>query len=188
MTTPLKIIAFDPGVTTGWCRHIVEPRVRPPDEVIPEVGLRAWDGGQFSPVDDQINVVNAGSAAKRDQGHHLRLYNFLQHERPDVVICERFVYEIRRNQGNDMPGIVLMSRDYIGVIELYCKQRRTPLLMQTRNPLSMWKDDKLKKLGLHTPGAPHRNDATRHLLDWVVTKRGLGRTDYLKPLKPASPS
>lgn len=168
-STGLKIIAFDPGGTTGWAGHRVRPRDHPMSE---------WAGGQFSPDDDVHPVVNP---AAEHCGHHKHLFEWLHKMKPNVVVCERFVYEIRRNQGVDMPGVVLISRDYIGVIELYCKMTLTPLFMRTRNALHLWDDEKLKKLGLYTAGARHRNDATRHLLDYIVGE--LGRRDYLKPLR-----
>lgn len=183
----MKIMAFDPGGTTGWAKHLLLS----PEELYrwaPGAPPDVWSGGQLDQDYDTRKVAKYSTKKATDNhpsGHHCALWDLLAVENPDVVVVENFVYEVRRNQGVDQPGIVLISRDYIGVIELWCKMTMTPMMVRTRNALKMWDDEKLKKLGLYTKGARHRNDATRHLLDYIVTT--LGRTDYLKPLKPSAP-
>jgi hypothetical protein len=57
--------------------------------------------------------------------------------------------------------------------------KRTLVMQQPAVLGVKWcKDEYLKGLGIHTAGEPHRNDATRHALYYLV--QSLGRTDYLK--------
>jgi hypothetical protein len=117
--------------------------------------------------------------------HRLELWTLLNNVAPAKVICERFDYEIRRDSQDmfDVPGIELISRNYIGVVELYCDLTDTPLYMQARQVLTIkWcSDDALKTLGIYTPGMPHQNDSARHMLyHTVVTERD---TSILRKLK-----
>lgn len=163
--TDPKIISFDPGGTTGYVIH----KVRPKNSQTAGGGYHytdSWIGDQLGPEE-----------------HHIDLWKLLTREDPDIVVCEAFNYQIRRNQQVDMPGVVLMSRNYIGVIELYCALTKTPLHMQQPSTIGIkWLDDEaLKKLKIHTPGKPHKNDAARHLVYYVATE--MKRRDSLERLR-----
>jgi len=156
----VRIIAIDPGVTTGIAEHeVFEGRVNP-----------EWDRRMMGP-----------------EKHHKELYNYLINRQPHVIVCERFEYRIIRNRGADMPGIYLESREYIGVCELYSQVYNVPLVMQPtscKGDKALISPNKLKGLGLYRApsGAQHMNDATAHGLHYVVTV--LGRRDYLLSLNP----
>jgi hypothetical protein len=111
-------------------------------------------------------VIRGGQLAWDE--HHRHLWDLLDFERPDAVVCEEFQYQIRRNQGVDMPGIVLVSKEYIGVAKIWCDLRGKVYHEQKLSSLKFWDDDKLKKIGLYEPGKPHRNDAVRHLLYYIT--------------------
>lgn len=154
------ILSFDPGGTTGFARYYLrdqEPQYSgQTDRHITE----GWTGGQIGPGK-----------------HHKKLWAFLAREEPDWIVCEDFNYE----PGHD--HVELISRDYIGIIELYCQLTHKKLYMQPRTIMSTeWvKDAKLKLLGLYIPGQPHRNDATRHLV-WHVVQT-LRRKEILNGLR-----
>jgi len=167
---PVKVMSFDPGKTTGWCKHFVYAEAkRSFTERHTSEGERHWAGGQIGPDE-----------------HHDKLYNMLAVEDPKIVVCEAFNYQIRKLDGVQMPGIELISREYIGVLKLWCQLRKKPFILQQPSILSIeWcKDPALAKLGIYTAGEPHHNDATRHMLHFIVDeKNGLGRKDYLRPLR-----
>ena len=98
--------------------------------------------------------------------HHLELYELLENFNPTIIVCERFDYRSKKIK------VVLTAREYIGVAELYQQTypQTVDLVMQPvmKHPTAFWNDIKLKQLGLYTPGKPHRNDATRHLLHYRV--------------------
>ena len=108
----------------------------------------------------------------------------LDFERPDVVICEEFQYQIRRNKGVDMPGVVLVSKEYIGITKLWCDIRQKEYVEQKLHvvgPSAFWTDDKLKAIDLYAAGKPHRNDAVRHLLYYITFT--LGEKGYVMKLR-----
>jgi hypothetical protein len=165
MAAPTDIVmSFDPGGTTGYAilNLVRRGHVRSSSYDFEST----WKGGQLGP-----------------DRHHKALWNLLTQTNPDFVVCEQFNYQIRRNQEVDQPGIQLISRNYIGVIELYCELTKKPLAMQSPSIMqNFWvKDTALKTLELHTKGQGHRNDATRHGLYFAVTK--MRRKDLLTPLR-----
>lgn len=155
-----RIVAVDPGVTTGLVFHEVwEDRVSP-----------VWQRRELGP-----------------DRHHLQLWKYLREIAPHVIVCERFEYRIIRNQATDMPGVRLESREYIGVCELYSQMYDVPLIMQpVSSAKNLFTDSKLKGLSLYSApsGRQHMNDATRHALYYIVVT--LGRKDYLSKLRPDS--
>lgn len=143
------IVAFDPGGTTGIATYETQSR--------------------------RISTYERGPEA-----HHVALWEYLNGLSPDVVICESFDYRVVESKGTKMPQVNLISRNYIGVIELWCALSGVPLIMQTpaqggggKKHSGFWKNDKLKKLGLHNNegGREHRNDAVRHILYWISFTR-----------------
>ena len=141
------IVAFDPGGTTGWAYWHEET-----DE---------WGQGQIGPDE-----------------HHEELWDWLDSYAPDIVIYEAFNYQIRRDEKGtavDMPGVELISREYIGIIRLW-SQLNHCLDATKQQPsiitLKWLLDDRLKEMTyprnndqcLYRTNAPHANDATRHLL------------------------
>ncbi len=135
----MKIVALDPGGTTG-----VSILQREPD---------SWTHQQLGPED-----------------HHAALWHLLQTVAPDIVVCERFNYQ--RRELDKGVSLVLVSVEYIGITKLYCKQSGALYVpqnpMKTTNPNSFWTNSKLEKLGLYSTNAPHANDATGHLLWYLM--------------------
>jgi hypothetical protein len=151
----MRIVALDPGGTTGLAFF---ERSSAGDE-------GAWSHQQL-----------AGE-------HHLGLYSKLVELHPEVVIYERFMYQ--RRELDKGVSLVLDSVEYIGVTKLYhaVNVETVDLICQTpAQAKNLWTDDKLKKLGLYIPGAPHAMDATRHLLYYLVVTRG--ERDWIMRLKP----
>src|SRR5262245_26695082 len=86
---------------------------------------------------------------------------------PKYVITEEFEFRKgTRNRG----GLELVSREYIGVFELWTQlHNRTLFRVRAGNVIGgFFTDTQLKKDGLYSAGKPHRNDAMRHLLHWFT--------------------
>lgn len=146
----MKIVALDPGGTTGICV-----------------------------LDSESYAVRLTELGPGD--HHLALDLFLNNERPDVLIVEEFFYRIKKSKGTEMPGINLISKEYIGIAKLWVQMINiegpcSTLVMQTpgqggggRDHSGFWKNDKLQKLGLYKApeGRQHMADALRHALYWL---------------------
>src|SRR4029078_2502464 len=150
----IKVIALDPGGTTGWAKGLIR------------------DGKMYA-------------ISGQEKWNHIQLYNSLKLSKPDIIVCERFDY---RKGGYKQEGVELISREYIGVVQLYVQKENVklspePLKDYTRVKLYMqmpsegvggyWKEDsKLKEDGMFMVGKTHANDAMRHLLQWFVFKEG----------------
>jgi hypothetical protein len=125
--------------------------------------------------------------------HHRKLYNFLrQGAQPDVIACEQFDYRIKKSKGTEMPGINLISKEYIGVVELYAQTcSLATLVMQSSSQggggykhSGFWKNDKLKAIGLYKApeGRQHMADALRHALYWLSFTHS--DDHFIRMLKP----
>jgi hypothetical protein len=126
--------------------------------------------------------------------HHLDLYNFLGHMHTQVysVVCESFEF---RKGDEHRAGVSLISREYIGVARLFAQERLgqvgQTLVMQTAGAAKGFIPDKprggleanakLKVLGLYVPGKQHANDAMRHLIYYLVNRRGM--VNLIQPWK-----
>jgi hypothetical protein len=147
-----RILAIDPGVTTGWCSH--------------EMGTTKFTRGELGPDE-----------------HHLDLWELLKRQVPHTVVTERFEYRILKDQdGNVMPGVRLESREYIGVIKLWCQMGYSRYVPQTSSQAkAFWDDKKLKALGMYQApsGRQHMNDATRHLLFYLTLNKNGPKDDTI---------
>lgn len=161
-TRILRIAAIDPGVTTGIAFYVLHP-----DKV-------SYDFKTLEMGPDE---------------HHMKLFSWLETERPDIVVTERFEYRIVKSKGTEMPGVRLESREYIGVCKLYCQvwsqvSQREYVPQTSGSAKNLFTDTKLKTLGLYQApsGRQHMNDAVRHLMYYITVT--LNRKDFLAPLKP----
>jgi hypothetical protein len=148
----LTIVAFDPGGATGYAVY------------------RGWD-------DPAVEKFSCGTFT--GPSHHALLYTHLGSLRRTNnlrtstsftnemhVVTESFEY---RNQSR--AGLELISRDYIGVIELFCQHNSLELHRQTASMgKGFVKDIHLKRLGLWSSGKEERHamDAYRHLLYYMI--------------------
>lgn len=165
----MRILSFDPGGTTGWAYH---------DLYQGELtGGPKIEGGQIGPDD-----------------HHAELWELIYRRNPDLIIYEQFDYRLKKDKqtGLEVPGIVLVSKEYIGIIKLWHqKMPKCKIHAQSssyggaggKSQKAFWTDEKLKVIGVYVPGCPHENDAKRHLLMYV-TEGPLQRKDYLHMFKP----
>jgi hypothetical protein len=160
--TTFRVIALDPGQTTGWATYTAT-RIKTPDSKL-EWYDEEWVCGQLGPQD-----------------HHDDLFSLLelQHVQLYKVVCETFEF-----RGDDRTGINLMSREYIGVTKLFSQQRGVVVEWQGPHVVGDKKafvmDHHVKRVGLWVPGQRHAMDARRHLLYYMTTK--MRRVDILKKM------
>lgn len=141
------IAALDPGGTTGWAL--------------------------YNPI---TGIVRCGQIGPGP--HHLELDRFLNNtfvETMDAdgifeVVCEEFDF---RNSV-DKDKLELVSREYIGVVNLFNQTVGVPVFFENASS-ALWfiKDIKLKKMGWYedTVGLPHARDALRHLLKYMISQK-----------------
>lgn len=142
----MRIIAFDPGGTTGWACYT------------DEIGCKRFYGsGEYGP-----------------HPHHVELHNLLEVQQPDVVVCERFDYVGGKVTVDLMApqyiGVMELWVRMNGAMSL--SPSRVPLVMQSRSLKDFWDNGKLKALDLYRPQSqmPHANDAMRHLLVYLCAQ------------------
>ena len=100
----------------------------------------------------------------------VQLYGLLDSVRPDYLVAEGFEY-----RNDSRPGLVLYSRNLLGVCEMWSELRNTCFRSQSAaKGKAFFRDEKLRQLGYYESGKPHARDATRHLLTFL--EFGLGST------------
>lgn len=126
-------------------------------------GIASVQGEEF--IVDQLSIKN----------HHNELWELLCELGPETVVCESFEY---RNANR--PGLVLDSKEYIGVAKLWTQQHDVPFVEQTASTAKNFvKDSNIKKLDLWAPGLNHAMDAMRHLLFYLINNTVM-KKDLLK--------
>jgi len=164
-----RIIALDPGGTTGWAMW--------QDTTIMAGADLGWPWNHFT----------CGQIGPEE--HHDDLYILLetQQTHPFTVVCETFEF---RQSDNHREGTNLMSREYIGVAKLFVRQRSfvkdgvAQVRYVPQSPSQgkgFVSDEKLKVMGLWVPGQKHARDALRHLVYYLVNKKHMHQ--LIKPWK-----
>lgn len=152
-----RIIALDPGGTTGWAMWTKMYNYVP-------------GSGQYLGEDDKFSWGQLGP-----HEHHEELFALLEHMHVQeyTIVCESFEFRQYRQREN----INLMSREYIGVVKLFRQQRSeiasfSPVVFQTAGQAKGFvSDEKLKAIDLYPSGQKHARDALRHLIYYMVNKR-----------------
>lgn len=165
----LRILGIDPGGTTGWATFTAEERYDPVVKKMRYDHIK-WECGQIA--DDKHE-------------HHEELDDLMGLMQTDhfIIVCESFEYR------NRLPKAELISRNYIGVVELFAKRRmqRTGqlLVMQTASmgkvrKTGFVKDRNLKRLGLWSPGHPHAMDGYGHVLYYMINNGNILKNELLE--------
>jgi len=141
-----RIIAFDPGGTTGIAMVTLMDNVEGCDPFIP-----------------QFQVEQLGP-----QEHHIELENFLEKYAEGV---DRYfiVYESFNYRNTSRAGLRLDSVEYIGIIKNWARRRGYPVVAQTpAQAKSFVPDQVLKDMNLYSKAFRHANDGMRHLTYFAV--------------------
>lgn len=155
MDTNYRVLAFDPGGTTGWAMY---------DGLF----LPDLDGDKPRLVEQRHTVGHLGP-----HEHHDELYEFLEESAIHnfAVVWESFEFR----QGKQRDNLNLISKEYIGVLKLFVKQRHCRAKSYTAGASKGFVPDKgpqanqkLKVMNWYTPGWKHANDASRVLIKYLV--------------------
>lgn len=135
--TRLKVIAIDPGVTTGIATGII----------------KLGEAMEVASMQEKMEVED--------------MWHFLNDQQPDVIVYETFEYRNRARK-----GLVLFSRELIGVIRLFGRLHPATVQLHDQSAYEgvggYFTDKQLKEGNVYKPGNPHAMDATRHLLQWYT--------------------
>lgn len=156
---PFRVLSFDPGMTTGWASATC---LQASDEIV-------FESGQLGPHEHHAELWAA-------LGVVYRVYPNLE------VVCESFEFRQHINQGQAKTKVELISKEYIGVIKLFCAMYDIKLTFYTASAAKQLVPDKgpqanekLKQLGIYRPVThwPHAMDGYRHLLRYLVVGKGI---------------
>ena len=140
-----RIIAIDPGVTTGICTA----RLKADYLFVTPNQVKATLAQMYTILNDFIGV---GST----QTH---------------VIYEDFEYRNQARAGLDLTPVKIIG--VIQLIQECNRTGSTIFYRQTAAMgKAYYSDDKLKELGIYKKGVPHGMDATRHLMHWLEFRAG----------------
>jgi len=96
------------------------------------------------------------------------LFGLLDATSPSVVVAESFDY-----RAGEEGGLVLVSRNLLGVSKLWCTLHHVDYHEQSPSEgKAYFTNDALRALGLYDRGKPHTRDAMRHLLRFLTHGAG----------------
>jgi hypothetical protein len=155
---PFRILAVDPGGTSGCASAQWEPISL--DEQLTSIEQIKFERFSFGP-----------------DLHHVALWNHLIDGGYTDIAWESFEFRqhlLTDDEGNPIAKmkVELISREYIGILQLFCDLTKTPSHHRTASSAKRFiTPEMVKQLGLWIPGSPHKMDATRHLLRYMVVVR-----------------
>lgn len=147
----IKIIAIDPGRTTGYCYAIMHDDKTYTDEK----KLEYWPFQVNDEVED--------------------LWNRLKRFNPHCIIIEDFEFRRGKYAGSGGGGLDLFPCQLIGIARLYATLAGRRIDIQKASQGKQYYTNQvLKDKGLFKKGAAyeHAMDASRHLLQWATFGRG----------------
>jgi hypothetical protein len=155
---PFFIFSCDPGGTSGCATAQWEPTF-PGDTItsVDQIKFRQWQIGPGP--------------------HHVELWATLSANPYTQYVWETFEYRQHvytdgdGNQRASTNKVELISREYIGVMELYCALNNAPHYTLNASAAKHFvTNEKIQQLGLWLPGMKDAMDATRHLVRYMFVK------------------
>jgi hypothetical protein len=138
-----RVLALDPGETTGWALFA--------EGLLVECGQ--WD--TMNPADLADDVVEVWN-----------LYTGLEH-----LVYEE--YRIRGNRAKEHVGSEVLTIQHIGAVKVVSSELGLPLTKQTAGMAKGFATDtKLRRWGLWQTGLRHSNDAIRHQVYYHLFNAG----------------
>jgi hypothetical protein len=137
-----RVLAFDPGETTGWA---VFNRTPDTTELI--------DAGQATTWPLRVGVEN--------------FITLFQQFRPTIIVYESYhIYSWKANQHKNSEVATIQV---VGCLQTLAIQRILPYTAQTAQVgKAFCNDQKLKDWGLWVPGLKHARDACRHACYYIL--------------------
>jgi hypothetical protein len=175
------ILTIDPGTTTGYSWFspltglVTCGQLGPHDhhnellELIDK--LRALSGGRLVVVYETFEFRHDFGEEKTARALQAMIYQLRTKTMNSVAAVIRELERIVNfKSGSD--GLVLDSREYIGIVKLSAQQHADVEIVTQSPSEALWfvKDNKIQALGWYasTKGLPHARDALRHLLRYLV--------------------
>lgn len=141
----MKILAIDPGVTTGYCFAELRPTI------LRDIELVITPEQHLDDVED--------------------CWNRIEKFGPRYIICEDFEYRNKSRSGLVLFSVQLIG---IANLYAAKAQQCATILQTGATGKGYYTNKLLKDLGVFKPGDAwdHSMDATRHLLHWLTFREG----------------
>jgi hypothetical protein len=160
---PFRILSLDPGGTTGWASSQF-----PNGRELRSLDDLYFNGGQIGPEEHHHELWE-----------HLKVHHSYAKQEgvPFEVVCESFEFRQHINKEHAKTKVELISKEYIGIVKLFCVTYEIPLTFYTASAAKAFVPDKgpqrdvrIKALGIdrRRPEWEHYMDAARHLLRHMV--------------------
>lgn len=144
----LRIIAWDPGLTTGLC--IIENQT---------------PGGEYEFLQQQLTFRQVGDLLERWEMDNLLTP-------PCTFVCESFTINSQTAKNSQAPW----SLEVIGLIRYFALKNNVELVFQQPSAAkNLITDDVIKRAGKWVRGLPHAMYATRHALLHAIVDRKVFR-------------
>lgn len=144
----MKILAIDPGVTTGYCMAEIAPTI------LKSIEIRIQPEQHLDDVEDCWDRIEAFQ--------------------PRYIVCEDFEYRNKSRSGLVLFSVQLIG--IASLYELKSREPyQCSLYMQkAAEGKGYYTNPLLKQLGVYKAGTvwEHSMDATRHLLHWLTFNAG----------------
>ncbi len=111
---------------------------------------------------EKLERFESGQIVGHD--HHVELHSLLSEKMPHLIISESFEYRNRSRA-----GLVLVSKEYIGVAKLYAAHNGIHYLEQSPSQaMGFATDYVIRNLNWWKASKPHAMDAVRHMIYFGV--------------------
>lgn len=140
----MKILAVDPGITTGYA-------------------FTEWDMSNKLPMEVPFYTKLPEDKIKRYQGkYHRDFENLMLKYNPDVIVMENF--RIYPSKAKSLIGDEMETSQVIGIVKYIAHKKQVPVILQMASQAKKaFPREKLERLGIN----PSQNDEVRHSGDAV---------------------
>jgi len=143
-TLSQKILALDPGETTGWATYL-GGTITVSQQVTKNIGQ------SFNWLDAKLKAIDSYETSRK--------YSMIR--------CED--YKVYSWKSEDHSWASLHTPQLIGAIKVAAHINHTPIsFMLAQQAKKWWTDEKLDVFGLNPKGLRHGRDALRHLLYYIL--------------------
>ncbi len=142
-----RIVAVDPGQTTGWAEGVFNPNTR------------EWDVRDVKEIAWEERFLMRLLLTSSDGPEPLL---------PSYIICERFIlypYKAKQQIGSEFPSVRV-----IGTLEAYLEQLGLLSLLTFQNASVRERVQVLPQHAHLVVGSEHKKDAYQHLRYFIVTQ------------------
>jgi len=177
----LRIIAIDPGGTTGWSIMTVNYHEITKFGIATHKLVDTWQHGQVDCGARSGNIKDDADSNDYDLGREeigeaagvFVLENIIRHNAPAAVVVEDFVLDMRRaNKSRDLLSPVRISARLDQLLwELRVTTRHSQMPSSAKTAIT---DDRLERWGMYVGSQSdrHARDADRHALLFLRDIRG----------------